>query len=64
MKINFVDKYNAAVGAVVSIMTAVFGTYWYIFAAYLLLNILDWLTGWCKANKKHEGQHRYYLYYF
>ena len=51
---NFIDKYNAAVGAVVSIMTAVFGTYWYIFAAYLLLNVLDWLTGWYKANKKHE----------
>lgn len=51
---NFVDKYNAAVGAVVSVMTAVFGVYWYIFAAYLLLNVLDWLTGWYKANKKHE----------
>lgn len=54
MKMTFIDKYNAAVGAVVSIMTAIFGTYWYIFAAYLLLNILDWLTGWYKANKKHE----------
>lgn len=52
--ISFLDKYNAAVGAVVSVMTAVFGVYWYIFAAYLLLNVLDWLTGWYKANKKHE----------
>lgn len=54
MKMNFIDKYNAIVGAVVTIMTAVFGIYWYIFAAYLLLNILDWLTGWYKANRKHE----------
>lgn len=54
MKMNFIDKYNAIVGAAVTIMTAVFGIYWYIFAAYLLLNILDWLTGWYKANRKHE----------
>lgn len=52
--VNFVDKYNAAVGAVISVMAAVFGAYWYIFAAYLLLNVLDWITGWYKANKKHE----------
>lgn len=50
----FVDKYNAIVGAIISVMTAIFGTYWYIFAAYLLLNVLDWLTGWYKARKKKE----------
>lgn len=51
---NFIDKYNAAVGAAVTILTAVFGTYWYIFAAYLLLNVCDWLTGWWKSRQKHE----------
>lgn len=50
----FADKYNAIVGAVVALLTAVFGTYWYIFAAFLVLNVTDWITGWVKANKKQE----------
>lgn len=51
---NFIDKYNAVMGAAVTVLTAIFGTYWYIFAAYLLLNICDWLTGWWKSRQKHE----------
>lgn len=51
---DFVDKYNAAIGAVVAVLTAVFGVYWYVFAAFLVLNIVDWLTGWIKARKKKE----------
>ena len=50
----FTDKYNAAVGAVVAVLTAIFGTYWYVFAAFLALNVIDWITGWIKANKKKE----------
>lgn len=46
-----IDWYNICVGAVVTVLTAVFGIYWYIFAAYLLLNIFDWLTGWYKSRK-------------
>lgn len=48
---SFVDRYNAVVGAVVAILSAVLGTYWYLFAGYLLLNVLDWLTGWYKSRK-------------
>lgn len=51
MKLDFLDSYNAAAGAAVAILTAVFGVYWYLFAGYLILNILDWLTGWYKARK-------------
>lgn len=47
----FTDTYNLAAGFIVSIMTAVFGIYWYIFAAYFLFNILDWLTGWYRSRK-------------
>lgn len=54
MKMNFVDKYNGIMGAIVTVLTAIFGVYWYVFAAYLLLNVLDWLTGWYKSYKKHE----------
>lgn len=50
----FTNRYNAIVGGIVAILTAVFGTYWYVFAAFLALNVIDWITGWVKANKKKE----------
>lgn len=48
------NKYNAIVGGIVTILTAIFGTYWYVFMAFLGLNVIDWITGWIKANKKKE----------
>lgn len=48
---SFIDRYNAVMGAIVTVLTAVFGIYWYIFAGYLLCNVLDWLTGWYKSRK-------------
>lgn len=51
-EINYVmDAYNMLTGIAVTILTALFGAYWYIFAAYLLFNVLDWATGWYKARK-------------
>lgn len=46
---KFIDSYNCIIGAIVTLATALFGTYWYVFAGFLLLNIVDWLTGWYKA---------------
>ncbi len=46
------DTYNMATGAVIAVFTAVFGIYWYIFAAYMLLNVFDWLTGWYKSRRQ------------
>lgn len=46
-----IDTYNMIVGAAVTVMTAIFGMYWYIFAAFLIFNVLDWLTGWYKSRK-------------
>ena len=51
MKLNFVDKYNAFVGCIVALAAAILGNYWYLFAGFLLLNILDWITGWYKSHK-------------
>lgn len=48
----FTDTYNVAAGAVIAFMTAAFGVYWYIFAAYLIFNIFDWLTGWYKSRRQ------------
>ena len=46
-----IDTYNLIVGAAVTLLSALFGTFWYLFAAYLFLNVLDWLTGWYKSRK-------------
>lgn len=51
---KFMDKYNAFVGTIIAILTALFGTYWYVFAGYLLCNILDYITGFAWARKNHE----------
>lgn len=48
---DFIDRYNLTVGAIVAVLSAVFGVYWYLFAGFLLCNILDWLTGWYKSRK-------------
>ena len=46
-----IDFYNLAVGAVVAVLSAIFGTYWYLFAGFLACNILDWVTGWYRSRK-------------
>ncbi|QBE99985.1 hypothetical protein PMF13cell1_05579 [Blautia producta] len=52
MSVNkVIDLYNVCVGAAVTILSAIFGAFWYIFMGYLVLNILDWLTGWYKSRK-------------
>lgn len=49
---SFTNTDNIMVGTIVTIMTAVFGAYWYIFAAYMVFNVIDWLTGWYRSRKK------------
>ncbi len=39
-------------GAIVAVLSAVFGIYWYFFAALLLLNFVDCGTGWYNARKR------------
>lgn len=51
---RIVDTYNLFVGAAVALLSAVFGGYWYVFLAYLVLNVFDWLTGWYKSRKLKE----------
>ena len=40
------EKCNLIYGAVVTVLSAVFGQYWYLFAGFLLFNIVDYATGW------------------
>jgi len=46
---KLLNKINLTAGAVVTLLSAVFGTYWYLFAAFLALNIVDYITGILKA---------------
>lgn len=49
--IKIIDTYNLIVGAAITLLSRILGIFWYIFAAYFILNILDWLTGWYKARR-------------
>ena len=51
---KFIDRYNALVSVLGTVLTAIFGVYWYVFAGYLLFNALDYITGWAKARKTHK----------
>lgn len=49
--LNVIDTYNVVTGAIVAVLSAILGPHWYLFAAFLLLNIIDGITGWYKARK-------------
>lgn len=52
-----IDGYNAIAGAIVAVLSYILGEHWILFAAFLLLNIADWMTGWMKsrlANKENS----------
>jgi toxin secretion/phage lysis holin len=46
---KFIDTYNAIAGGVVVILSAIFGEYWYLFAAFLVMNVIDFITGTYKS---------------
>ncbi len=48
---HVIDKYNAVVGFIVALLAVVFGELWYLFALFMLFNIIDFLTGWWKARQ-------------
>ncbi len=43
------DKINMLYGAIAAIGVAIFGKYWFLFAGFLTLNVVDYATGYCKA---------------
>lgn len=56
--VPFFDHYNAVTGAALAIVSYIFGEHWLLFAAFLLLNVADWITGWMKSYvaKKENSQ--------
>lgn len=48
------DKINVTYGTAAVVLSAAFGTYWYLFAGFLLLNVADYVTGILKARYTKE----------
>lgn len=46
---KFINTYNSVVSSIVLVLSTLLGQLWYLFALFLMFNILDWLTGWYKA---------------
>ena len=47
---NYLDSYNAIAGAVIAFLSLILGKYWYLFVLFLLLNVIDYLTGIIKSS--------------
>lgn len=47
--IKIADKINLLWAAAVSVFSTIFGVHWYLFASFLVLNIIDYITGIFKA---------------
>lgn len=45
----FMERINYISGLVVAVLTYILGKHWFLFAAFLLLNIGDFVTGWMKS---------------
>lgn len=45
----FQEEINYILGGVVTLLSFLFGSYWWLFAIFLLGNILDYFTGWAKC---------------
>lgn len=50
--LSVADKFNAIGGTIVLIATYIFGEHWVLFAAFLALNVLDYITGVIKSKIK------------
>lgn len=50
MQFHYMDSYNALTGAIIAILSLFFGEHWALFALFLLLNVIDWITGWMKSH--------------
>ena len=43
--LKYMDTINALGGTIVTVLTAVFGTHWLLFVGFLVLNVIDYITG-------------------
>lgn len=43
------DKVNVIGALIATFFASLFGKYWFLFAGFLALNVVDWLSGWAKS---------------
>lgn len=43
--LKYMDAINALGGTVVAVLTAALGAHWFLFVGFLILNIIDYITG-------------------
>lgn len=43
--LKYMDAINALGGTIVAMLTAVLGTHWLLFVGFLVLNVIDYITG-------------------
>lgn len=46
---KLINKINIIGGLIVTVLTGLLGKYWFLFVGFLILNLLDYVTGWIKA---------------
>lgn len=51
---TIMDEYNAFVGMTIAILSMIFGEHWWLFGAFLVFNILDWISGWMNGRSHKE----------
>ena len=44
-----VDTANFAFGVIIGFLSLIFGEHWFLFAGFLMLNLIDWVSGNFKA---------------
>ena len=50
--IPFIDKINAGLGVIVAVLSYALGEHWFLFVAFLGLNVIDYITGYMKSRAK------------
>lgn len=50
---KIVHKMNTLWGAAVALIASTFGEFWFLFAAFFVLNVVDYITGIAKARFSH-----------
>ena len=43
------DKVNIVYGLIAAVGSALLGEYWFLFAGFLVMNVIDYITGWRKS---------------
>lgn len=50
---RIIDKVNLLWGSAVVLLSYILGEHWYLFVAFLVLNVVDYITGIVKARMSH-----------